>query len=403
MRRIIYVPMAAMQIFPLAAILISSLLLTIPAFAGDWESSGGDGVACWKTLSEAAKARRELTEQKHLSLESKKAISSLETLDYWEYKEKTGLISLEKYNIPRSEVLRQVDEFLFESVPLFARRLRLAADKIKLKDWADEPHLVDVKDSVPIRKIGRRCLLIQLVERRSKENPGRLPKVSVSVDRWLFENKLSPMNQAVLEVHERIYIIGRALGYQNSNRIRNLVMKIVTAVFKFEARKSRPIGLAAQISRVIHFDFGEYIRIFAKEAPPVDIADSPYSPYSRFVSFASVLEASKKQVGRCLKQSEKPSYKWCKDQVIAFQFAANDLSEEQSFMFYAWYVLYLRAHQINAERLMDWLFARPLANDSKDKELLAKACFLSNDFMAKSPLLEQKVKSYCRKAFSNSP
>ncbi len=51
---------------------------------GGWESSGGDGVACFATVATATLAQQELKTQGYLSSSIRAAIQSVSTLDGWD-------------------------------------------------------------------------------------------------------------------------------------------------------------------------------------------------------------------------------------------------------------------------------------------------------------------------------
>lgn len=390
---------------------------------GGWEGSGGDGVACWQSEEEANEAEKQLLDPKvgHLDQKTKETIVSLEVLDYWEKKKKTGLDSLEQYNLLKAEVHKRVNQELKLSVPLFFRLYKRVHKPIGSAYWQAKANVSQVNDTTPkslessslrdskfdeVKSKSPNCRLVQLAVRyQKKHEKGRVPDYWIEYDKYLVEEKLNGFQQAVLEIHESLYLVGADIGQKSSHRVRPAVTNILVAGFSWVSRKRAPIKFAFRLSSTIFQSFSEYHRVFAKESdlnpPHPEIGE--YNQYSRLLSFNSLLDQARPHLKKCVQETKRLSIQ-CWERSI-HRLSMHSMSDEEAFMYLAWFKYFIFEQKILATHLMDWSPKAPYAVTEKQQELLKSTC-AQIDALPMQHLTwmfqKKQAQRYCKEIFESS-
>ena len=349
-----------------------------PHLEGGWESSGGGGVACFETPEQAKEYDRG-----GITDELRKKVRSLEMLESFELKD---IATFAAKGRTVKEILASVDSFLETYAPIFRERLRLVEDRIDYAVWEDNRHLPRVNDAKIMRAItDPRCRSIQLAVRYSRSTPGKLPQLRVEVDRWLFENKLDVINQAILILHERLYVMGKEMKHLSSNPLRALVgWLLCDEIHQLRRIYTHDSLMALNVQGRLGTLFGDYYFLFV-----ADPADKPRripstrGQYSRFVSFGSLLKILRERKGKCLdanhydaqtpKRKEELQFE-CSTVALNPSEMAKLITDEESFLFMArWYLDYIGAIQ-TSEHLVVWQRNSPEAMTRLQKSELNKAC-----------------------------
>ena len=272
---------------------------TQTADAGGWGSSGGGyGVACWASPDEAKQADDAIANAKPFAAKTKSAIRSLVALETWEIEKKLRSWP----NLSAREILAAVDARIADASPLFALRLEQLKPVIRRERWtanADGKAWRATEDAHPKRPLPPECRLAQLVIRRTDHRdayaayPDRLPRVRVDFDADLMA-LMSERDQALIETHERFYLLARSIGHATSDQVRESVVIVFAKEFW-----DRDLTIAAsyKFQGDIIDVLGDYVLFFAGE--PSHAAAARYSPESRYDSFLSGLRKIRERVVSC--------------------------------------------------------------------------------------------------------
>lgn len=189
-----------------------------------WESSGGSGVVCFAKEADSARAAESLKKNGYLSDEDRRAVQNAYTLDHWDHQFAFGLTH--HGTKTADQILSEVDDRFRQWAPLFHQKLGLANSRTRYNAWKDNKTLKLVPDAKPnfgVHDVDSKCHWIQLAVRHSRSRPGYWPEVWIEADRWLIENKLKPVDQAILRFHEPFYLIGREFVHRDSNLLRRAI------------------------------------------------------------------------------------------------------------------------------------------------------------------------------------
>jgi hypothetical protein len=250
---------------------------------GDWQSNGGTGVACFKTPEGAAAFDRLNLAKQALDDQTIRQISTLITLEHWEQRK-------ENYptDLSREQILARLQKRLQMSAPLFSVQLALVENRIHFESWAAKVQLDPTNDAEPERPITGNCRQIQLAVRRHIPRPvDQLPELHVDFDLRLW-NLLSPLDQAMLELHERIYVLGRQVGHSDSLRTRRLVRGLLDENF-WTLEADDPPAMARKVQNWLDFHLGNYVNILFSVMEPSP-TPKPFTPLERLATLRTLVE-----------------------------------------------------------------------------------------------------------------
>jgi hypothetical protein len=339
--------------------------------AGGWESSGGDGVACWNNPEEAQKARNDLAETGFLSAESRASINTVVTLDSWDFlfQEKKALPRINfptdfgkatafetedklKDSGPFTSVEDQVSHMISFYTPIFSQRLGMLKERFPVEKWVPSPNVPQIDDSHPKRFIDPKgnCVLIQLAARKTKSQEGVIPETRVYYDKELFDKYLSSLEKSLLVFHEYLYLIGKEAGLNNSDPVRKVNAYLHSKQF-FELtdlwlQKSQSLaGRVRLVRSILGFSFGNYIKYFKREKT-LNITAPVNSPLFLHQKTVSMMDKVESIMQGCLidhrfhaveDSNEQQKIFWnCQQQTIEdSQVLRNDLYPVEAFMLVA--------------------------------------------------------------------
>ncbi len=318
---------------------------------GGWESSGGDGVACFDSAENANQAKQELKITGFMSHLTRQKIKSVVTLETWDFLQKqtyenSNIIYLSEYiksknfNLnPQLEKLQNQDQIfrtvlnnLKPYVPLFVLRLEMVEGIAPLKMWTNSTQIPQIDDSTPIRSLveNSSCVLIQLADRRTHSKDGKLPKTEIIYDQELFEKHLSKIDQALLIMHEYLYLIGKEGNHKNSDEIRKInAFMFSDNAFNFDKKLQYVSNRALALRQIIGFPFGDYMRFFKKEdiinKEKLSLQDSRYNAIITF------MEKARQSLSACL-EKEKYDLNNITEQKKIIRLCQNDIIEKHSLL-----------------------------------------------------------------------
>lgn len=346
--------------------------------SGGWGSSGGgSGVACYKDAT-------------------KKERISLVTLEYWEWSEKKPFELFKPRSSDYKGILKEVDVRISSEAPLFIYRLRQAAQIIEISDWSKKNEIPKINDVKPAREIPDNCQLVQLAVRYHRDPEmkvgvgpmTKIPEVVIDFNSDLF-GKLDPLNQAILLLHEQIYLLGKTIGHRTSDDIRFLVMRFFEKDLESRAKVN---NLNFDLRFALSAYLGDYVLYFSD----VDLPASPLTQESRFSSFIKMLVKFRSDTGAC--EDKGGDIQDCKDRSMRdIEGHLKWFTEEMTFIFYVHYVLDQMFGYVNAEIIL-----APLKDDyfvEYSQEYLKNICESTRTQQNKLPgkIFVEKTLSYCSK------
>jgi len=324
-----------------------------PAANEGWESSGGDGVACYASEAEAIEGKRE-------------NIVTLVTLDFWDAQVNFSFNSPHTHYL---DYLSEVENFLIRHSPIFYSRYRMISGKMDRLKWTDHRDLPNIEDSHPHRPLPSHCRLIQLAIRRARGGVGKVPEFSVEYDRDLVENKLDALNQAMLELHENLFLMGKQtpVPQSSSDDIRRLVAYFFAEETHAELRQipipsMRSKKVQAELGRY----YGDYYRFFMNEAlAPVGTGTlEKFNQRTRYLSFGQLLEKIRSRKDACIKKLQanpeltgfdlRREMRHCDHEATYGHDLGNLLSPEEAFVYLGRWVADGFGALLNSENLVAW-------------------------------------------------
>lgn len=314
----------------LAVAATSSNPSTVRRPAGDWKSSGGTGIVCFQTPEQAKSYDKTVAQNVALSDEMVSQMTSLETLEHWER-------SNESFNnsLPADSLIKNLNQRLLIAAPLIAVQMDAVAQRIHRGSWQQTGLLEPTHDADPQRpfsELPAECRQIQLVVRVNRVvEAGEMPDIHVYFDSRLFE-KLNPLNQAMLEIHERLYVLARQVGHADSFRTRLLVRTLFDENF-WKTADVDARSMAMKLQSRFDYHFGNYIDIFYSFFRPEN--PKPFSPSARLQSLYEMVHLMKDSLHSCF-EAKKVAPEECRQEIFAPAFLAR-LTDEQQFVFtYRW-------------------------------------------------------------------
>lgn len=378
---------------------------------GDWSSQGGgSGIACFATKSDAEKADPFLREGKLLpkDLLDKAQIQVLESWEMDQYgAQKWAPASGESW----LSIHSKLHQALARAYPLFSDRLSIASEWAKFSRWeklnSPSSSLALLEDAKPIDKLPPLCRSIQLVIRFSNGNnswnegpaTGDIQMKIVYVAEYVA--KLSPLDFAMLNIHEEFYALGQAIGHNDSDSIRGFVRAFFNKGFlDAYLENSTPYlmlsGDAAMKPYLIVY-FGDYLEFFSDTHKP---GNGPaFTSKRHFDSFMNFLRRERPAVVACRKAGGADME--CSDKFLNPGRMAKLLNEEESFLYVSNFYLEQTLGYLNSDYLM-----RPVADDDLFRTAMRASCRKISEglqFVPEIQALESKAAAYCKSWEASQP
>lgn len=330
---------------------------------GGWGSSGGgSGVACFANADMAREANQYISKNHVLPQSLIDQITELTTLDYWEWKqgEANALVSISGKSL--EEIVYDTHKRMAQLVPLFIFRLQQAGELIEFKTWSQQDQIPRIDDANPTKELPENCKLVQLAARFAKERysvhsgPAKnVPLVRVELNQVLFE-KLDLLNQAILIIHEQLYLLGQMTGYKTSDKIRSFVMTFFVA--ELEQISAISEGRYNLRIRLMQY-FGDYLNYFGED---LKYNSKPFTQESRFNSFYALVNTLKEKKSLCEdgKMPQEELVPWrpdlekhsCQDYVMNPASISKWATDEMIFTYLMHFVFDLSFRVVNAEDVL---------------------------------------------------
>jgi hypothetical protein len=319
---------------------------------GGWGSSGGgSGVACFANSTTANQAQEYITRGLPVPQDLKKQIIQLETLDYWEWAQTKPFGLFEYKSKDYQGIIKELQKHASIAAPIFIYRLQQTSQVISLADWNNKTSVPRIYDAQPASPLPENCRLIQLAARYTKEkyeggNGPTLyrPIAKVDFDQDLFA-KLDPLNQAILVLHEQMYLLGQTTGHDNSNKIRPLVMRL----FQKELTDKK-------LRYDLVVTMGDYVLYFGEDFRPQGAIGTQES---RFNSFYDMNRTLRRHIDECAKKKGLPAklvapadiraFNLCKDEAMDPNDNQRWLTDEMAFLFMSYYYIDISMGAFNSE------------------------------------------------------
>ncbi|MGE0526646.1 MAG: hypothetical protein AB7G93_21120 [Bdellovibrionales bacterium] len=381
---------------------------------GGWESSGGDGVACFDHKAEAEVAAGEIKIQGFLSRATRAKIKSLTVLDAWDFLADellSPILTLTEYldakgfslhsDLKRGRDAGRIFEMVLENMarytPLVSERLRMVAKHMPLKTWKASTKVGAVDDSHSVKPLGDKCVLLQLANRKTVSESGRLPKVQIFYDKELVQRFLSPVEQALLAAHEYVYLMAKEGGHKNSDAIRKLTAFLFSwQAFNFGEGKNPFVNRVLMFRVIMGYPFGDYMRFFIDE-PALDKEVKGFNQYSRYRSMISLMKKLRDFVEKCPSQGRSDC---AIDAVEKNPRLWESMTNEEAFIFIGRFHIDQTLYAVNSENMVIWNEGRPGEVLRAQKEEGEKICkILRNNPATQFADVHDKAILYCREVF----
>lgn len=348
---------------------LSSLLLifyVVPSFAGGLSTSGGgSGVACFSSEKKAQFYQSLMAKGEDLPEVFYKDVKSLVTLETWERELNAG----EEVIKPRKTWQLTLEHFhrnIYYISPLFLFRLKQFADIAQVSSWTSLKKIDLLEDATPRKPLTAKCLRVQIAKRYSEQKSeiGTGPVENFVTAKIEFNERLfamlSVLDQAILVLHEQLYLVGGTIGHINSDLIRRFVNLFVID-YKIDPLVLGHFYSSKQVFSIrwkLVSAFGDYPVYFVKEKLPEEImqkSKQAFSPQSRFYSFLEMLLRLREKVKECReynKEHAESPIADCLENSVQGVWKENNLTNEQAFAFVTFFGID-RGLGMNSEYLFD--------------------------------------------------
>lgn len=372
---------------------------------GDWESSGGDGVICFSTKEEKEQNEKFILEYNLLEQIPSNISFTIEALESYEAHrrpEDSGFPwwkELHEAKGPKNsdEIITLVLNRIRKYVPVFAQKLDLTLEHIHISKWQpSKKEILNIDDSTPIVPITDNCLLVQLADRQTQSQTANyLPKARVFFREDL-HLKMNPLDQALLRVHEALYLIGKESNHTNSDDIRKITRFLFSEDFNVLLSQKPYFSQNAHALQgyFIQF-FGDYIRFFVQEDfynNPKDYSDILHANnYTRHHSFVEMNSKMREFINQCLNQGN--THYFCADKIMLTTDLKNIYvnTDEKAFLFLINYFFDPRGNPFSfSEQLYVIDPKNPQEQDDNIQLFLGATCGIIEGFTTKN--LEKDLK-----------
>lgn len=347
-----------MKIHAALLLLTATMSFSQGSFAkpGEWGSSGGgSGVACFTNETAAKAADHFIDNGLAFSKEVSQQMTSIDVLDYWEWTQTRPHQLLTPYDRSADQLLDGVQYVMQNVTPMFAFRLKQTRRLIAIDKWIAKDSLPRIHDAKPTVQIPVNCRLVQLVaryssdKRNTKDGPSlKAPIIKTEYNADLFK-KLTPLNQAILRLHEQFYLMGQAAGRNSSDVIRPLVMQFF-----------KPMHVDEQVTRQLRISLVKAISDypnFASEDFKTNVEFG--TAESRYKSLLKILKIVSDRSEKCYKENNvtfplatpelAETWKSCHDKAFNLVELQSQFSQQMDFVFVTYYLLDMSEKKIEAE------------------------------------------------------
>jgi len=391
------------------SLLFLLVLVSLPSLviSGDWISSGGDGVACFENEEIAQLVSSRIKKEKEFPNDYLNKIIKITSLERFEAE---APITFQKalQNNDFSNLVKEKKEILKFYSPLFYQYFEIFEQRSSFNHWSALENVKEVDDSIDqtdVTQQDSKCVLVQVIHRKTISMKGSLPQLKLEYHQRLWE-KLPTTDQVILYFHETFYAMGFEVGHYGDRRhsssqdIRDLSRGLLSDVllpspeeWSFDARAVR--GGILNNSTYIHILeksnllrlrintlFGDYVLLFSTKAQEYIAKEKLLFKYteqgSRYLHFIDFVEETRsfikfyrdfqrselKKAGQydiSLEQqlSEKArAVAMDPERIVMYLNSINDESpqkvKEIAFIFMGYWVFSITNNEINGEKLLSW-------------------------------------------------
>lgn len=253
---------------------------------GGWSGGGGTGIACWSNTEDAKVAQYARTQKLPLPKELYERIKTLEVTEFWENRDKKFVQPLVKET--SNIYLQRILNVYFSNIaPSFKTKLEqalLQIDSSEEKLSADQ-YLMQIEDTGPIKNYAKKeftdyCSVVQIATRYARTiNDVVETKFLLDFDLYnklglregVLRRERQVINQALLRLHEGLYLLGYNLNQSTSEKVRGMssylvlqesyasLLKVLGEAFAISPTESTLTGLQkyAILMILYHKGFGE--------------------------------------------------------------------------------------------------------------------------------------------------
>lgn len=281
---------------------------------GGWNGTGGGGVACFKD-AEAARAALD-----GAGLIKDSAISQITFLSSYEFfhgraSSETDITKVFFKPRPDENAMTFLRRILFEKYnslsPLLVENIFAALDWVEPQKWnehlnrAGMPARMSIINDMGFLDIKPECKYVQLITRYQQSQNGELPLGFIDADKKLWSHMKaihSPehvvINEALLILHEALYLLGLELQHRTSVSSQMLTTVLLNEpVNQMMRQNHRPEFMYILMGEYEFNLFTDilaptYLRLLQKQVT----GEGPYSKITRFNSYASFKKKIKEAI-----------------------------------------------------------------------------------------------------------
>ena len=335
----------------------------------DWESTGGEGVLCTESVRDGIELE---------VLEFYEDFSS-ENYTVWE-----PLKEYDSYEQILSAVVGRVNNYS----PVFAQKLQQSLSQISLNEWIEDENSKRVTAIRTRVELPENCSLIQLAYRKQHANSRHHPEVIIYFTESYF-NHMSPINQAMLIVHESLYLIGKESTQTDSNQLRALNSLIFSQNLESDYLTERYFSQNARVFQMIlSRTFGDYLDFFIEDNfyNELELHENTLqgNNYTRSFSMSVLNRELNSAVNSC--RHEGYDIQTCQDKVLLSDHL-NDIvnTNEKAFLFLLNYFFDRYGILTASAENFYWINPdHPIKHDHNIQQSLVDVCGQMEEFVARN-------------------
>lgn len=264
---------------------------------------GGNAVACFKNAEIAFQA---ISKDGELKQQAYNTILTFEMLDYWESSFGTLFFQPNSDETPQQFLVKILNEKWRPYLPELVNKIleTLKIFESAPTDFEEKQTVKTIYDTGKIeRPLPPWCKVVGVINRYTDSNPGFYPRLNIKWSRKLY-NRLAlsdentsfakgVLNQAILLLHETLYILGHERGDENSHDIRYLVRLLLSNnIFKQLEVYDPEIRPFAFQTLEVTYKVDRLLSLFQKEYS-VNQSHNRYTKETRALSWNSFLSKEK--------------------------------------------------------------------------------------------------------------
>ncbi len=333
----------------LCLIIFAAMGASLHAWAGGLSTTGGgSGVICFADKATADKYRGGDGTLKTILADAK----SVQSLEGYEA-QKLDVGSLMSPQGDWLSLLEKAHRNVRLTSPVFAFALSQSANLSEFASWKPAQRIAFIDDAHALIKLEDRCLRIMIARRTAqlshKPNgpPTDFPKIKVEFIQDLFD-RLDSLNKALLVFHEQLYILGAAIGHENSDAVRTFTRFFFYKDPFLGADPVRSYDAVFSLRQGLVQWFGDYPLFFISDVKSLSVLENrAVSAWSRHLSFIELLKKIRAIKKRCLDQGPF-SDEGCAHIALA---SDSELTDEEAFLEVAYFSLDIALNEMNSEFL----------------------------------------------------